>query len=74
LESKPDPTILLDIVSVKMPFGKYKGRLIKDIPVYYLEWLSVQGFSENRMGMILSTAFVIKTNGLDHLLDNIKPV
>ena len=72
MEQKPDPTILTDIVSMKMPFGKYKGRIIKDIPAHYLEWMSSQGFPPGRMGMILSTIFEIKTNGLEYLLRNIK--
>ncbi len=67
----PDTSILIDIIRMPMPFGKYKGRLIKDLPVYYLEWLSSQGFKQDRLGQILSTAFIIKTNGLDHLLNDI---
>ncbi|MFZ1748772.1 MAG: DUF3820 family protein [Saprospiraceae bacterium] len=67
-----DKTILLDIVRMPMPFGKYKGRLIKDVPAYYLEWMSSKGFPDGRLGMILSTAFIIKTHGLDDLLKNIK--
>lgn len=55
-----------------MPFGKYKGTIIKNLPTYYLEWLSIQGFKQDRLGQILSTTFIIKTNGLDYLLDQIK--
>jgi uncharacterized protein (DUF3820 family) len=55
-----------------MPYGKYKGTLIKHIPTYYLEWMSTQGFPQGRLGMILSTAFVIKTNGLEYLLKDIR--
>jgi hypothetical protein len=69
---KPDPTILLDIVRMPMPYGKYKGTIIKNIPAYYLEWMSSQGFPDGRLGMILSTAFIIKTHGLDYLLKDIK--
>lgn len=72
VSSQPDKTILLDIVTMRMPFGKYKGTFIKNLPVYYLEWLSIQGFKQDRLGQILSTTFIIKTNGLDYLLDQIK--
>lgn len=72
MNNKPDPSILTDIVRMPMPYGKYKGTVIKNIPTYYLEWLSIQGFSEDRLGMILSTAFVIKTNGLEYLLKDIR--
>ena len=70
--STPDVTILTDIVRMPMPYGKYKGTLIKHIPTYYLEWMSTQGFPQGRLGMILSTAFVIKTNGLEYLLKDIR--
>lgn len=69
---KPDPTILLDIVRMSMPYGKYKGTLIKHLPAYYLEWMSAQGFPTGRLGMILSTAFIIKTHGLEYLLKDIR--
>jgi len=69
---KPDTTILIDIVRMPMPYGKYKGTLIKHIPTYYLEWMSTQGFPEGRLGMILSTAFIIKTHGLEYLLKDIR--
>jgi hypothetical protein len=72
MDLKPDKTILLDIVSMKMPYGKYKGTIIKNIPCYYLEWMASQGFPPGRMGMILSTIFEIKTNGLEYLLQHIK--
>lgn len=72
MEAKQDPTILKDIVFMAMPFGKYKGTIIKNIPTYYLEWMSIQGFPDGRLGMILSTAFVIKTNGLEYLLRDIR--
>ncbi|MCZ2102489.1 MAG: DUF3820 family protein [Chitinophagales bacterium] len=71
LRDLPDKTILLDIVTMQMPFGKYKGTLIKNLPIYYLEWLASQGFRQDRLGQILSTAFIIRTHGLDDLL---KPI
>lgn len=69
---KPDKTIFLDIVRMAMPYGKYKGTIIKHLPTYYLEWMSTQGFPNGRLGMILSTTFIIKTNGLEYLLKDIK--
>jgi uncharacterized protein (DUF3820 family) len=67
-----DPNALIDLCKVKMPFGKYKGRLICDLPAYYLEWFSAKGFPPGRLGMLLETMFVIKTNNLDYLLVPIK--
>ena len=68
----PDKQILLDIVNFQMPFGKYKGTLICDIPVYYLEWFKQKGFPKNRLGILLETCFEIKTNGLEFLLKPLK--
>ena len=67
-----DKTILLDLVSMQMPYGKYKGRLLCDLPSYYLEWFSAKGFPAGRLGMLLQTLFEIKTNGLDSLLEPLK--
>ncbi|MBL4585869.1 MAG: DUF3820 family protein [Flavobacteriales bacterium] len=65
---KPDPKILLELSSYKMPFGKYKNWKIMEIPVYYLEWFATKGFPTGKLGMMLSTAHVIRTNGLEHLV------
>jgi len=55
-----------------MPFGKYKGRLLCDLPVSYLEWFQRKGFPKGKLGMYLQTIYEIKLNGLDSLLDPIK--
>jgi uncharacterized protein (DUF3820 family) len=69
---QPDPEILKQLVLTKMPFGKYKGTLICDLPVYYLEWLHSKGLPPGKTGMLLGTAFEIKTNGLTPILDLVK--
>ena len=69
---KPDSQILKDILVTPMPFGKYKGRMICNLPTYYLEWFSTKGFPGGKLGMMLQTTFVIKTEGLDYLLKPIK--
>ena len=68
----PDPNILLKLVEMKMPFGKYKGTLICDLPVSYLEWFSRKGFPEGQLGMLLRTIYEIKINGLEYLLKPLK--
>lgn len=65
---KPDGEILLQIVKVKMPFGKYKGYLLCNLPISYLEWFNRKGFPEGKMGMMLQTVYEIKLNGLEDLL------
>ena len=69
---KPDPNVLVEIVQTKMPFGKYKGTLISDIPVSYLEWMHSKGFPSGKLGMMLATVFEIKTNGLTEILFKVK--
>ena len=64
----PDPKILIEIQTTEMPFGKYKGWKIARLPVSYLEWFERKGFPPGKLGMLLSTMHVIKTNGLEHLL------
>lgn len=64
--------ILQDIVTLRMPFGKYKGTLICDLPEYYLIWFQNQGFPEGKLGMMLSTMYEIKLNGLEYLLKPLK--
>jgi uncharacterized protein len=63
-----NPQILLDIIKTPMPFGKYKGRMICDLPVSYLEWFQRKGFPEGKLGMLLRTIYEIKSNGLEDLL------
>lgn len=72
IEKQFDPGILQDLVSLKMPFGKYAGRLICDLPVSYLEWFELKGFPKGRLGMLLQTMLVIKMNGLEYLLKPLK--
>lgn len=64
----PDPNILRELITTEMPFGKYKGRKIAQLPVSYLEWFEREGFPSGKLGMLLSTMHIIKTNGLDDLL------
>ena len=67
-----DRQILIDLVTKKMPFGKYSGRLLCDLPVHYLEWFQRKGFPEGKLGMQLSTLYEIKINGLGEILFKLK--
>jgi len=69
---KPDVKVLTDIVTTQMPFGKYKGTLISDLPIHYLEWLKNKGLPAGKLGMMLSTTYEIKANGLTVILAKIK--
>jgi len=55
-----------------MPFGKYKGTLLSDLPVSYLEWMHQKGMPAGKLGMMLSTVYEIKINGLTKILHTVK--
>jgi len=67
-----DPTLLLELVRMRMPFGKYKGVILCNLPVSYLEWFQRKGYPNGKLGMLLQTMFEIKINGLDYLLEPLK--
>ena len=67
-----NPELLLQLISMKMPFGKYKGTVLRYIPVSYLEWFSQKGFPAGKLGMLLQTLYEIKLNGLEYLLDGLQ--
>lgn len=73
MEIQPDKKVLLQIVTTRMPFGKYKGRLLCDIPVYYLVWCKQKdAFPKGKVGELLMNVLEIKTNNLGHILQEIK--
>ncbi|MBI9052815.1 MAG: DUF3820 family protein [Bacteroidales bacterium] len=64
--------ILLDLVSFKMPYGKYKGRLICDLPEHYMVWYYQKGFPVGKLGVLMGTMYEIQLNGLEYLLTPLK--
>ncbi len=63
---KPEDLELL--VTRSMPYGKYKGRLIADLPGHYLNWFARSGFPQGEIGRLLMLMQEIDHNGLSHLL------
>jgi hypothetical protein len=59
---------LKELVSTEMPYGKYKGYRICDLPEPYLSWYHQKGFPGGKLGMLLATIYEIKLNGLEYLL------
>ena len=60
--------ILLELVRVRMPYGKYKNYLLCDLPEPYLAWFSRKGFPPGHIGILLAVLYEIKLNGLEYLL------
>jgi uncharacterized protein (DUF3820 family) len=69
---QPDSNLLLTLVQMRMPFGKYKGIVLCNLPVSYLEWFAKEGFPQGKLGMLLATIYEIKINGLEYLLEPLK--
>jgi uncharacterized protein len=64
--------MLMELVTVRMPFGKYKNRILCDLPAPYLLWFYRKGFPPGKIGILLSVLYEIKLNGLEYLLKPIK--
>jgi len=60
---------LIDIASITMPFGKYQGRRLIDVPEEYLLWFRQKGFPEGKLGMLMSLTLEIKIEGLERLIE-----
>ena len=67
-----NPQLLQDLVTIQMPFGKYKGRIICDLPESYLVWFHQEGFPPGKLGEMIATLYEIKLNGLEYLLEPLK--
>jgi len=67
-----NPQMLVELVSARMPFGKYKNRVLCDLPEPYLVWLHQKGFPPGKIGVLLSVLYEIKLNGLEYLLKPIR--
>lgn len=65
-DSNQHPLTLL--VTTTMPYGKYKGRYLCDLPEPYLVWYHAKGFPNGKLGSLLATIYEIKLNGLEELL------
>lgn len=61
------------LVTRTMPFGKYEGRLIADLPGDYLNWFARTGFPKGEIGRLLALMHEIDHNGLSDLLKPLRP-
>lgn len=59
---------LLKLAAMKMPFGKYQGRVLMDLPEEYLLWFAKKGFPNGELGHLLELMLELRVNGLDYLL------
>lgn len=63
-----NPEELLKLANMKMPFGKYKGLCLIDLPEPYVVWFHKQGYPKGELGQLLSLLYEVKLNGLESLI------
>jgi uncharacterized protein (DUF3820 family) len=56
------------LANMRMPFGKYKGTRLIDLPEPYVVWFAGKGFPKGELGLLLGTLYEIKLNGLEYLV------
>jgi uncharacterized protein (DUF3820 family) len=66
------PQQLKKLATMKMPFGKYAGRILVDLPEPYVCWFERKGFPKGELGELLQTLYEIKVNGLEYLLQPLR--
>src|SRR3954449_9971673 len=67
-----DPEYLQLLVRREMPYGKYKGRVIADLPGHYLAWFAREGFPAGELGALIALMYELDHNALRHLLDPLR--
>ena len=67
-----DAEDLQRLLTREMPYGKYKGRLIADLPGHYLNWFAREGFPKGEIGRLLALMHEIDHNGLSSLLEPLR--
>ena len=67
-----DKQFLIDLANTKMPYGKYQGRYLIDLPEYYVVWYHTKGFPKGKLGLMLGLVYELKLNGLEYLIREIQ--
>ena len=69
---EPDKNFLIKLAHTKMPYGKYEGRYLIDLPEFYIVWYNNKGFPKGQLGVMLAQVYELKLNGLEDIIRNIK--
>lgn len=72
MEHLPDQQLLIELLDYRMPFGKHQGVRLLDLPEPYLAWFARQGMPKGKLGMMLETALVVRSNGLTPLCHELR--
>ena len=72
LDQNQSKQFLLKLSNTKMPYGKYEGRYMIDLPEYYVVWYRNKGFPKGQIGEMLATVYELKVNGLEELVRRLR--
>ncbi|GAB7257050.1 DUF3820 family protein [uncultured Polaribacter sp.] len=67
-----DRQFLIDLAKMKMPFGKYKGRFLIDLPEHYIVWYKTKGFPNGKLGKQMELVYELQLNGLEDIIRKIQ--
>lgn len=72
MQSSTDAECLARLTTYVMSFGKYKGRVIADLPGHYLGWFAREGFPPGELGRLIALMYELDHNALRHLLEPLR--
>ncbi|MFT4790926.1 MAG: hypothetical protein ACI9KR_000537 [Arcticibacterium sp.] len=72
MSDDPQKQALIALAHFKMPFGKYKGWYVTELPEGYMVWFRQQGFPNGKLGDMLKSTMEIKENGLEEIIRKIR--
>ncbi len=72
MKISPNKEQLIELAHYRMPFGKFKGKYLVDLPEAYLIWFQQKGFPGGKLGILLQSMLEIKINGLENLIRRIQ--
>ena len=67
-----DKQFLIDTAHMRMPFGKYKGTYLIEVPEYYIIWYKNHGFPKGKLGKMMGLVYELKLNGLEDILREVR--
>ena len=68
----PDKQALIELAHYRMPFGKYKGKYLVNLPEYYYTWFKQRGFPPGKLGKMMQQMYEIKVNGLEDIIRTVQ--
>ena len=72
MEKNSQQEILMKLANAKMPYGKYKGKYLIDLPEHYIVWYRNKGFPAGKFGEMLHLAYEIQLNGLEDMVRRLR--